>query len=443
MEEQIPKTDSQPVDTQDPNSQIEPNTNPILQPQQDKPKKQWVWILVAVLVIAAGVGAYFLYKKHNKVQPSQSNTTQTTQTSDKQTTSVSLVHLLYTSTTPPGAQNSEDGPTLTAEGHYLELNAKGTLVFDGKTVTTGVDPSTKVGDAVLSKNGLHYAYLLTPVNGTNTSDVYIDGKKVGPLVNSGLIAVSNDGKSYLNVREMSKITPTSYNTGIHQEAIQRNGTDTIVTSDYGFLGEDYSGDLKNVLSQSRNYGAGHTYYFNSQKLNNCSYTWSGNNPNAPQSQAVLSQDGEHSLCAVYHLGSAPSGSDLVYQMNDLQVFEDDKSVLNITKPIAADQVITFGYSTAGQWMLLLSRGNVVTQGSVTSISKLFPGLSAADLSAANSNQVRLTYASPTKYALYLPDTHKILVKGLTLGKLPDLSAEQVNGIEYTSAASTLYVYDAK
>jgi hypothetical protein len=418
---------------------IEPTLPVVAEPKRHSLRK-WMWAVVVLLVIVAGASLYFFTRSHSSLSAVVGQTP--TPSSTPEQTAVKLVHLLYPSTTPPGAQNSSDNPVVTAAGHYLELNGKGVLTVDDKTIAT----NTQIHDAVLSKNGEHYAYLHSsgdPISSSST--VYIDGRQVGTISDATLAAVSNDGKSYLDVQQGSKVTPTTHNTGITQETVELNGSANIVSSDYGFLSEQASGDLKNVLSESRNYGAGTTYYFNSTKLDNCSYTWTGDDPNAPQFGATLSQDGAHTLCVVYYLESAPAGHNLVYEISHMQVFEDDTLALNVTNPILSDQMTDVGYASKGNW-LLLGETNAVMPSGVTTPSALLPSLTQADLNPSDANLIQLAYVSPTEYAVYLPATHKLATKGLTLAAMPDMSSfsmSQVDSLEYSATDSTLYVYDQK
>jgi hypothetical protein len=87
-------------------------------------------------------------------------------------------------------------PTFAAAGGHFVMGSTSNdeIIYDGKQIYNNKD---LCGDCVvLSKNGQHYAFLTN--NAKNQAILNIDNKRVATLSNNTqLIAVSNDGKSYM------------------------------------------------------------------------------------------------------------------------------------------------------------------------------------------------------------------------------------------------------
>lgn len=436
--------EQQPAPTEQP-PQI-PITPPI-QPET-KTKKRLVLIISAVVfvfLIGSGV-AYAILKKSSpeksKKSTQQVSTTPNTKASEQKDT-IKLVKVAYTSTTPVGAQNSNDEPPVLAGGSYLELNGNGELTYNG----TVLKKDSRIKDAVLSKNGKHYAYRLELSSQDygqvpTKSELYIDNNKVAELGSSALLAIADNGKDYLVKTYTSKITPTIYNTGIREEVIKLNDTKNIVSSPYGFLSGQYSADAQNVLVQSRTNVSGSYWYYNNQKLANCS-----DDTNKIRLVATLSSDGKHTFCSAYTLGNAQSGSSLVYNITKLQSFFDDSSIAHNTSPIDADGIALTGFSDKSNWLLFVGADSVVTSdGAVKKLSDVSAEIAMALREKtcegySNLSNTNIVFASNDKFAVLVPcSSKKLFTKGFVFDTQPDLNSQKFLGMEYSDADKTIYVY---
>lgn len=431
---------------------VSPDSTLQTQPPGTSPPKQYKKPLlisaVVILVLAVSGLAYALLRPKTIINQSSATTTSTNQQAEpEQKIAIKLVKVTYRSTTPPGSQNGADNPPILANGSYLELNGNGELNYNGSVAVK----DRRIEDAVLSKNGKHYAYRLELASTDygqlpTKSELYIDNKKVASLGQASLLAVDDNGTTYLTKNYTNKETATSYNTGIREEVVKLNDSQEIVRSPYGFMGGDYSADLKNVLVEARNYGAGNSWFFNGRKLKNCSYEWNSVNNNAPSFNAMLSNSGTNSMCTVWYLGKAAQGSGLVYNITKLQNFVDDSSAFNLTKRFDADGVSLKGFADKKQWMLIVGGVSVVLpEGSVKALNKVMPDAAAAlkepGCSGYNLSNSDLSFVNNNQFAMLVPcSKKKLFSKGFNFGRKPDLSHKEVDSLQYDDVNKTLYIY---
>lgn len=432
---------------------IEKQTNELpvsLPPQVELPKKLHkkrliVPLLIAVIVIV-GVGASYVLLKNSSMKKQTIENKKTTSissdTSAAEKDTIKLVKVTYTRTTPDGAQNSNDYPPIFANGSYLELNGNGELNYNDSVVKKDV----RIIDAVLSRDGKHYAYRLKLSSENNSqipskSELYIDNSKVTELDSSELLAIANNGKDYLVKSYSNKVTSSTYNSGVHEEIIKLNNTKNIVSSSYGFLSGQYSADLKNVLVLSRRNDAGADWYFNDQKLSNCSHD------NTANDSTILSADGSNTMCSVYTIGKAQIGSSLVYNINKLQNFINNAAVANIANPIDADGVALNGFADKNNWLLFVGGKSVLTaDGTLKPLSQVIPEAATALKEKncegySNLSNASIAFISNSKFAVLIPcSSKKLFTKGFNLTNIPDFSQKKFLNIEYFKASKTLYTY---
>lgn len=85
----------------------------------------------------------------------------------------------------------------TGGGHYLLYRMDSRkLVYDGKEVYSGDLAGMGRDSMALSRNGLHYAYVLLAPEGKNFHDLYVDGYKVAQADLLANPAVTDDGQHY-------------------------------------------------------------------------------------------------------------------------------------------------------------------------------------------------------------------------------------------------------
>jgi flagellar basal body-associated protein FliL len=427
-------------------------------PEAQQPGEVWTTpgkshkkpLIIAASVVIALAIAGILYSFFSKPKTDiQTATTPTTKAQTKQElvkATQKVVKVTFTNTTPLGAQNSLDNSPILANGSYLELNGNGELNYNGSVIIK----DKRIRDAVLSKNGKHYAYRLELQSQDfglpAKSELYIDAKKVAGLGQTYLLAVADDGTSYLTKDYTSKITGATYNTGIREEIIKLNGSNEIISSPYGYIGGEYSPDLKNILTEARNYAAGSTWYSNGSKLNNCSYEWNGLNDNAPSFGAVLSNDGSSNMCTVYHLGKAQPGSNLVYNITKLQIFIDDSLVFDQAKILDTDGISLRGFADKSNWLLVVGGNVILSDGSVKSLADFLPEVASALKEPGCANLglegSSLAYVSNDQLALLIPCTkQKLFSKGFAFANTADLSQQKYPSLQYSAADHTLYMYE--
>lgn len=388
-------------------------------------------IAVVVLTIVLIGGGGFEVIRHTQKQPDAQAGQNMTSTKAAE---VKIIKVTYDSTDVPSTQNSQDGAPILANGSYLELNGGGEVNYNGVVVAT----SSRARDAVLSKNGKHYAYRLETGTASQdgspvASDLYIDGHKVATLGPANLLAVSNDGLSYITKDYTSTKTPTSYNSGIAGEVIKLNDSKTIVSSPYGFMNGWYAGDVKNILTVSRNYDAGATWYYNDQKLANCV------GDNSQSLSAILSSDGNSTLCSTYAVDQTANNA-----IKDLTIFVNDTSVFHDSNTLSAGTIAAQAVVNKGQWMVLLDDGTVYQPGGAKPMSSILPEADAATQESACSAQfagTQLAYVTKDQLALLVPcSSKKLFTKGINLPSIP-LSTEKVTDMQYSSQDNTFYLYE--
>ena len=138
----------------------------------------------------------------------------------------------------------------TGGGHFLLFGMDSRkLIYDGKEVYSGDLAGMGRDSMALSRNGLHYAYVLLAAEGGNFHDLFIDGVKVATADLLANPAVTDDGQHYF-------YTACTSASGFSGSCLFKDGKDVFIHPD-GILdfsisrnGDAYLASLRNSDSNN-------------------------------------------------------------------------------------------------------------------------------------------------------------------------------------------------